>query len=361
MDPADDGREIALTDHSVAMLIAMGAWDTIPASEIAPLLRMQVLNGPSDYTMQLGHSGTDSGMLGRFVPNHWLRRSLYAVVQGLPGVIVLPSLSVAAVRAQGSGITATLSDGPGAHGVLGRRGRHSTVAAASAARHRSGAARLPATDAGLPGRASRPAPRDGHGLVRVWPDPGDAALERRPVFCRADGRRGRRDRLAKHERRGVRPRADPALPWPAGCHAAGRRSSCRAGGDGLCRPFRRPALRPDGGRCSRHAPDAPRFNFGMLGQQALARELRASVAAGRDVADPAALARYEATHRAETGLFFTGAEALMRLYAAGNSLPARLLRSGALRLGNLPPLRNILTARMRDPDKSLIETPGRSR
>ena len=36
-DPADDGREIALTDHSVAMLAALGAWAKIPASQIAPL------------------------------------------------------------------------------------------------------------------------------------------------------------------------------------------------------------------------------------------------------------------------------------------------------------------------------------
>ena len=40
----------------------------------------------------------------------------------------------------------------------------------------------------------------------------------------------------------------------------------------------------------------------------------------------------------------------MRLYAAGDSLPARLLRDGALRLGNLAPFRKVLAARMRDPD-----------
>jgi len=103
-----------------------------------------------------------------------------------------------------------------------------------------------------------------------------------------------------------------------------------------------------------HPTTAHGFNFGMLGQRALAHELRAAITAGRDVADPAALARYDAAHRAETLLFFTGAEALMRLYAAGDSLPARLLRNGALRLGNLPPIRNILAARMRDPDKNTM-------
>ena len=64
----------------------------------------------------------------------------------------------------------------------------------------------------------------------------------------------------------------------------------------------------------------------------------------------AALRRYDTAHRNETRLFFLGAEAVMRLYAAGDSLPARFLRDAALRLGNLPPLRQALTARMRDPD-----------
>lgn len=39
----------------------------------------------------------------------------------------------------------------------------------------------------------------------------------------------------------------------------------------------------------------------------------------------------------------------MRLYAAADSVPARLARNAALRLGNLPPLRHALAARMRDP------------
>jgi len=67
-------REIALTDHSIAMLVAPGAWAKIPA-QIAPLRRMQVLNGPSDYAMQLGHSGTGSDMLGRFVRGQRWNRS----------------------------------------------------------------------------------------------------------------------------------------------------------------------------------------------------------------------------------------------------------------------------------------------
>ena len=100
-----------------------------------------------------------------------------------------------------------------------------------------------------------------------------------------------------------------------------------------------------------HPTTAHGFNFGLLGQGALANVLRRAVSTGRDVADPVSLQRYEAAHRAETRLFFLAAETIMRLYAAGDNLPARLLRDGALRMGNLRPFRRALTARMRDPDR----------
>ena len=111
-DPGDDGREIALTDRTVSLLKAMGAWDRIPEAVIAPLRRMRVLNGPSDYAMRLG-AGDEAadGMLGRFVPNHWLRRSLHTVVQEQPGATIMPGLSVTALRAGRDDATATLSDG----------------------------------------------------------------------------------------------------------------------------------------------------------------------------------------------------------------------------------------------------------
>jgi len=40
-DPADDGREIALTDRSVATLRRLGAWTRVPEAVVAPLRRMQ--------------------------------------------------------------------------------------------------------------------------------------------------------------------------------------------------------------------------------------------------------------------------------------------------------------------------------
>ena len=353
-DPGDDGREIALTDPTVAMLTELGAWSKIPAEQIAPLRRMQVLNGPSDYAMQLGHGGVGNDLLGRFAPNHWLRRSLYDVASSLPGVTVLPGLSVAAVRQEGSRAVAALSDGRtlGAALIVAADTRRSRL------RHQQGisAALHDYRQRMLVCPVSHALPH--HQTATAWFEYGQTL-----VTLPLNGTRSSAVMTVGEADAAALLRLDDA--------AFGRELTRRYRG-------RLGAMQPVGGRhavpvvtayaarfvghrfallgdaaVGMHPTTAHGFNFGMLGQRALARQLRAALTAGRDVADPAALARYQAAHRTETRLFFAGAEALMRLYAAGDSLPARVLRNGALRLGNLPPLRHALAARMRNPDQAL--------
>ncbi len=359
-DPADDGREIALTDRSVAMLAASGAWAKIPAGQVAPLRRMQVLNGPSDYAMQLGHGGTGGGMLGRFVPNHWLRRSLHAVVRDLPGVAVLPGLSVAAVQAQRRGTVATLSDGQALTAAL--------VVAADTRRSRLrrqqgiGAALHDYRQRMLVCPVAHPLP---HGeTATAWFEYGQTLV----TLPLNGGRSSAVLTVGEADAAALLQMDDAGFGRELTRRYRGRLGAMRPVGGRHAVPVvtayaarfvgRRFALLGDAA-VGMHPTTAHGFNFGMLGQHALARELRGALAAGRNVADPAVLARYEAAHRAETRLFFAGAEALMRLYAAGDNMPARLLRNGALRLGNLPLLRQALAARMRDPDKNLIGPAGR--
>jgi len=80
-DPAEDGREIALTHQGMAVLKALGQWDEIPAEEKAPLRQAHVFNGPGEAGAQgfLGFDAQGSGseLLGQLVANHWLRRVAY--------------------------------------------------------------------------------------------------------------------------------------------------------------------------------------------------------------------------------------------------------------------------------------------
>lgn len=357
-DPGDDGREIALTDRSVAMLTGLGAWARIPADQVAPLQHMRVLNGPSDYAMQLepGGSGNGSGggMLGRFVPNHWLRRSLYHVAVETPGVTVLPGLSVTAVRALGDGVTATLSDG--------RAVRAGLVVAADTRRSKLrrqqgiGAALHDYRQRMLVCPVTHPVPH--RETATAWFEYGQTLV----TLPLNGGRSSAVMTVSEADAAALLALDDDAFGRTLTRRYRGRLGEMRPAGRRHAVPVvtayadrfvgRRFALMGDAA-VGMHPTTAHGFNFGMLGQHALVRELRGALAAGRDLADPAALARYQAAHRAETRLFFTGAEALMRLYAAGDSLPARLLRNAALRLGNLPPVRDALAGRMRDPDQGM--------
>ena len=360
-DPADDGREIALTDRSVAMLTTLGAWDRIPADQVAPLRRMQVLNGPSDYAMQLAPGGADGDMLGRFVPNHWLRRSLHDVVRGQPEATLLPGASVTAVRPQGDGIMATLSGGRVLEAAL--------VVAADTRRSRLrqqqgiGATVHDYRQRMLVCPMAHPIPH--HETATAWFEYGQTLV----TLPLNGGRSSAVMTVGEADATDLLRLDDDAFGRELTRRYHGRLGDMRPVGGRQAVPVvtayaarfagRRFALLGDAA-VGMHPTTAHGFNFGMLGQHALAREVRTALAAGRDVADPPALARYQAAHRAETRLFFTGAEALMRLYAAGDSLPARLLRNGALRLGNLPPVRQALAARMREPDRGPIGLASRA-
>ena len=355
-DPADDGREIALTDRTVALLAAMGAWARIPAEVIAPLRRMRVLNGPSDYAMRIGAGEAADGMLGRFVPNHWLRRSLHAVVQAQADAVIMPGLSVSAIRVGRDDVAATLSDGREltARLVVAADTRRSRLRQAQGI----GAALHDYRQRMLVCPMAHPLPH--HETATAWFEYGQTLV----TLPMNGGRSSAVMTVSEPDADRLLALDDTDFGRELTQRYRGRLGAMSPVGARHAVPVvtvyahrfvgRRFALLGDAA-VGMHPTTAHGFNFGMLGQQALAHEIGLSAAAGRDVADPAALARYEAAHRAETRLFFTGAEALMRLYAAGNSLPARLVRNGALRLGNLPPFRHVLTARMRDPEKGAGE------
>jgi ubiquinone biosynthesis UbiH/UbiF/VisC/COQ6 family hydroxylase len=81
-----------------------------------------------------------------------------------------------------------------------------------------------------------------------------------------------------------------------------------------------------------HPVTAHGFNFGLLGQDTLARELRAAVAAGRSICSPALLQRYGRAHRRATLPLYLATQMLAGLYT-DDRRPARLVRKLALGAG----------------------------
>ena len=93
-----------------------------------------------------------------------------------------------------------------------------------------------------------------------------------------------------------------------------------------------------------HPVTAHGFNFGLLGVQTLAQELRAAHAAGRDIAAADVLARYERRHMLATRPLYEITGLIARLYTT-DSAPARLLRDAALHAAQrLTPFKRLVAA-----------------
>lgn len=88
-NPAFDGREIALTQHSMASLNKMGVVQHFQHDEYAGLQSASVLNGNSKFRLDfIPPSASDSG-LGYMVSNHAIRRGLFEEVKNLPKVEII--------------------------------------------------------------------------------------------------------------------------------------------------------------------------------------------------------------------------------------------------------------------------------
>ncbi|MDP6184391.1 MAG: FAD-dependent monooxygenase, partial [Gammaproteobacteria bacterium] len=82
-----------------------------------------------------------------------------------------------------------------------------------------------------------------------------------------------------------------------------------------------------------HPVTAHGFNLGLRGQNTLAKEIKAALTRGADIADPAGLRNYDAKHRRITRPMYLATNGIVRLYT-NSILPARLVRKAALRLSN---------------------------
>jgi len=352
-DPADDGREIALTHRSVSLLQALGAWDLIPPAAVAPLREAQVLNGPSPYTMRLDPADAIPGErrpLGRFVPNRLIRRSLFLVAERDPDVTLLEHATVGDVRFSATGVRLGLTDGRvvearlavcadsrlsrtrEAAGIAARMewpGQHMVVCRMRHERPHDGIS----TAWFDYGRTLSILPLNGNRCSAVLALPSADAKALMALDERAFSERVTRlfgDRLGRMEQDDERHSAEVVT--------------------GYAERFVRHRLALAGDAAvGMHPVTAHGFNLGLASQDTLAGLVRQAAESGRDIAAPGLLARYGRTHRAATLLPYRITTAIVHLY--GDADPAaRLLRNGALRLGNSLPFlrRTILSTIMAD-------------
>ena len=110
-DPAFDGREIALTHASQALLEQLDLWQRLPAEEVAVLRDAQVLNGPSLFALQIRAEQAGAERLGHLVANRAIRRAAFDAVAECADVQLRCEASVRAIRHAEREVRLELADG----------------------------------------------------------------------------------------------------------------------------------------------------------------------------------------------------------------------------------------------------------
>jgi len=346
-DPAFDGREIALTHRSQAILQDLGVLDRIPEEDRAPMRQARVLNGASPFALSFAPPDKGEGALGVLVPNHAIRRALWEQVQATGAARVLAGVAVRSVETAPKGGRLVLDDGR----VITARLVIAADTRMSEARRQMGIA-ASMKDFGKSMLVARVAHEKPHGgIATEWFGHGQTlamlplAGDSSSVVLTLSARRiqALMDATPETFSAEVTQRTDGR--WGALTVASTRHAYPLV--VSYARRFvgTRFALLGDAA-VGMHPVTAHGFNFGLAGAQRLADSIRGSLARGRDIADPGALLRFEMRHRAATFPLFAATNAIAGLYT-DDRMPARLLRGAVLRAGGaLTPVRKLIASQL---------------
>jgi ubiquinone biosynthesis UbiH/UbiF/VisC/COQ6 family hydroxylase len=354
--PKDDGREIALTHDSVALLKQLGIWPRLAAHEIGVIHEAQVHDGGHarallDFTARGGRgSGTD--VLGWIVPNHALRRASFEVASALPSLRIVCDAQASQVRTLPTHAEVFFEALPSPTGeclrarlLVAADSRFSTTRrqlGIGADLHDFGrtmvVCRMQHT------QPHREVAHECFGYERtlaVLPLSGDASS----VVLTADAGAAAQlmalpaDAFAAlvhrqfHDRLGRMAMAGERHVYPLVATYAHRFRSMRS------------ALVGDAA-VGMHPVTAHGYNLGLQGAGTLAGLVVQAHRAGQDIGAASLLAAYEATHRRQTRWIYHGTNAVAKLYA-DNRAPLRLLRHLVLQgAQRFPPLKAAITRQL---------------
>lgn len=336
-DPAYDGREIALTHGSRAILERLGAWQRLPEARISPLRAARVRNGRSAFALDF-EAGPAGEALGWLVPNHLIRRALFQAVADQPALRLACGSSVVAARTGRRCAEVQLSTGETVRGrlLVAADSRFSPLRdelGIAAEVNRLGRSMLVC-------RVAHPGAHDavatewfGHdqtiallplngGMSSVVLTLPEREIARLAGLC--DTALGielsrRADRLyGPMEVVGSRHVYPLATVWAK--HFGARRAALI--GDAAV---------------GMHPVTAHGFNLGLSGQALLATQVVETARRGRDPGSDAVIRAYEAGHRAAAGPLWFGTNLLVTLYTDERPM-ARVMRHAGLRLGARMPV-----------------------
>jgi ubiquinone biosynthesis UbiH/UbiF/VisC/COQ6 family hydroxylase len=333
-DPPFDGREIALTQRSAAIMRRLGLWSRIADSDISALRDAKVMNGSAEFAMEITHEDGARTQLGYLVSNHLIRRAAYECVRETGNVTLRAGTKVTDIHTDADGARLTLEGGEqvSARLVVAADSRFSQTRRAMgipASMHDFGKTMLVCcmshqvahqhvawewfdygqTLALLPmngQRASVVITLPHHDIERLLALDEDAFA--RDVETRFRRRLGAMQLVSTRHAYplvGVYPKRFVAQRFAVVGDAA----------------------------VGMHPVTAHGYNLGLVGAELLSRGLQSALKRGDDIADPAVLSKYERDLRFATRPLYLATRMIATLYTS-DTLPARFLRDTALRVGN---------------------------
>jgi len=354
-DPAFDGREIALTQHSAQLMRTLGLWERIEPHALSPLRDARVMNGPSPFAMVIDHALGRRSELGWLVSNHLIRRAAFECVQQSRqengDITLITGDAVAGVRTDADAAQVTLASGAllKARLLVAADSRFSTTRRAmgiAADLHDFGRSMLVCcmtheqphhhaawewfgygqTLALLPMNDDPDTGEHRSSVVLTLPSQAiDPLVTLDPAAFNQEMARRFDQRLGRMTLASTRHAYPLVAVYPR--RLVGPRFACV--GDAAV---------------GMHPVTAHGFNFGLLSIDNLAGTVRASHAASGDVAAPAGLARYEQTQRRATLPLYLATQLITQLYTRDHP-PARALRTLALHVGErLTPFKRMIAA-----------------
>lgn len=345
-DPDDDGREIALTHRSQRILRELGVWARLQDAHVADLRDALVLDGSDPDGLHFGPEDAGRERLGWLVSNHAIRRAAFVECEASAAATLLCGRRAVAVSTDAAGVAVTLDD----ERVL----RASLLVAAdsrfSETRRAVGIAAA-MRDFGRTMLVCRMRHECPHaGTAWEWFDHGQtlALLPLRDPQVSSVV-------LTVPQ---VQAQALQALAPDAFAAEMARRFHGRLGAMhfiGPCRAYPLVGVYPDAFVAERfaaigdaavgmHPVTAHGFNFGLIGQDALASAIRRAHAANQPFWSLPLLRAWERGHRRATRPLYLATSLIAGLYT-DDALPAKVLRRTALRIARrAAPFRRAVSA-----------------
>ena len=110
-NPKIDGREIALTHHSVKILKKLNVWRYISNKSISVIKEARVLDGDSKYFLNFDHQEIQKDCLGYLIPNHIIRKNLYKRLKNFSNITFINKTECLSVNINSQFASITLSNG----------------------------------------------------------------------------------------------------------------------------------------------------------------------------------------------------------------------------------------------------------